>query len=590
MESALVPYASSALSNLLGQQATSAVAPLATKAVTDAASAGLGKLLGSQATKIAVQRSIDPLSALQSAYDDVVGFKKGQGLNYESLNNKVFDYSPKYASNRNAIASILGEEDTAGLENNLSGMLKMAIPGEQYDVARQQAANWLNSDASNSAVELSRNFIKPGTKIFRANNSPTGISWTLDRQTAQNAIQDNLPFVKSNRAAGLPDVLEYTVQPSDKIIAPQLTEFMNENPLAQGEVLFDFSSVNEPQISDSAKAYLPVIREDKTLNAMGQSRQVGDSVRRIGSAAVSDIDPNTLPAGWKELEKYLDTSKDRLSNAIGKPSSKITKSDLAQYLTEVGYDATGTKSDMAKNALMAVDDAALDELYEAGGGTAANFLQSRLPFRNNPRLTDATNYYIGNKGRTGRLDAEYSDRLGIGRSNTPMSDRLVNPYGGAGGDYSEGAFGTDPTWATGESGVSTAAHERLHAWQDINPYEWDERVVDAIDELRDELKNFYHDEKAIKSYWGSSKTGYYMDNKEQEARMLQSYLDNEGFTKTYRVGSDKGTEWGNEIKPAFDRFFEKLRKLSKKGIALPSLALLFGGATVAAGADANRES
>lgn len=300
-----------------------------------------------------------------------------------------------------------------------------------------------------------------------------------------------------------------------------------------------------------------------------------NNVKRIGSSEVAPVREETLPDGWKELDKYLDTSNDRLSLAIGKPRSKITKQDLINFLEDYGYDTEGTKDDLWKNALMCIDDMALDDLYNAGG-SAGQFLQSRLPFRHNDKLTDVTNYYIGNKGRTGRLDAEYSDRLGIGRSNTPMSDSLVNPYSGAGGDYSEGAFGTNATWATGESGVSTAAHERLHAWQDINKYDWDEEVVDAIDELREELKKYYHDVDTIKKYWGNSKTDYYSKDVEQEARMLQSYLDNEGYTNTYRKNSEKGTEWGDEIKPAFDRFFKKLRALSKKGIALPAVAGLVG--------------
>ena len=323
----------------------------------------------------------------------------------------------------------------------------------------------------------------------------------------------------------------------------------------------------------------------KKLNAMKASRDMSDGIKRIGSAEVAALNEGTLPEGWKQLEKYLDTADNRLEKAIGKPRSKITKQDLITFLEDYGYDTEGTKNDLWKNALMCIDDMALDDLYNAGGA-AGMFLQDRLPFRHNDKLTDATNYYIGAKGRTGRLDAEYSDRLGIGRSNTPMSDRLVNPYSGAGGDYSKGAFGTADTWSSGESGVSTVAHERMHAWQDINKFDWDEEVGDAIDELRGELKKFYHDEDTIKKYWGNSKTDYYMEDIEQEARMLQNYLDNEGYTNTYRKTYEKGTEWGDEIKPAFDKFFDKLRKLSKKGVALPAIAGLVGiGGIIGASGD-----
>lgn len=333
--------------------------------------------------------------------------------------------------------------------------------------------------------------------------------------------------------------------------------------------------LSTPYLMSKEPSLVDMARNIKAMRA--SQNMADDGIRRIGSANVAPVNPDTLPSGWKELEKYLDNSADRLPRELGIPKSKITKGDLASYLDEVGYDSAGTKDEMWKNALMAIDDNTLDELYNTGGGTAADFLQNRLPFRHNPRLTDATNYYIGNKGRTGRLDAEYSDRLGIGRSNTPMSDDLVNPYSSAGGDYSEGAFGTSPTWANGETGVSTAAHERLHAWQDINKFDWDEGVVDAIDELRSELEKFYHDNDTLKKYHGGGKLEYYADPKEQEARMLQSYLDNEGYTNTYKRTSEKGTEWGNEIKPAFDKFFNKLRALSKAGVALPvGLALLLG--------------
>ena len=356
-------------------------------------------------------------------------------------------------------------------------------------------------------------------------------------------------------------------------IAPKIAEWEKTTPLAD-----IFNKANNPNagIAESKESLVEMARRIKKLREIeSNSHTMQDGVKRIGSANVAPVDPSTLPDGWKELEEYLDNAKDRLEKELGKPRSSITKQDLIDYLEEVGYETEGTKDQLWKNALMAIDDNAVDELYNAGGA-AGMFLQERLPFRAAGDLTDATNYYIGNKGRTGRLDAEYSDRLGIGRSNTPMSDNVVSTRGSAQGSYSKGGFGTNPMWATGESGVSTAAHERMHAWQDINKYDWDERVVDAIDELREELKKYYHDEDTIKKYHGTGKTDYYARDIEQEARMLQSYLDNEGYTDTSRRHSERGTEWGNEIKPAFDKFFDKLRALSKSGVALPAIAAVFG--------------
>ena len=52
----------------------------------------------------------------------------------------------------------------------------------------------------------------------------------------------------------------------------------------------------------------------------------------------------------------------------------------------------------------------------------------------------------------------------------------------------------------------------------------------------------------------------------------------------YRAG-----EWGNEINPAFDKFFDKLRDLSKRGVALPALTALFGGGALMANQQKDKE-
>jgi hypothetical protein len=564
----------SGLSNLLpvlAEKSTQAVANAATPLITDtvaksiapSATQGVYNLLGSSTPKI--QQSAtglsEALSQLRDSYEGYRMFKNDNIGKYDRFGDELNHRDPLAVAQTGYdyyIKQALGDAYEPTMEK-IKGYAAVGNPN--YDAAKNDLIAFLQSQDSDSVVNASHRLIPSGTQVWRAPNSANGISYSITKEGAQGAF---------NGAGG--DVIPYTVKDTDRIIAPEFMERGNTGA-PQGEVVI----VPKTQEANESE----FMRQANRLRQMQASRQLSsDGIKRVGSAEVAAVNPETLPGGWKELEKYLDTAQDRLPNAIGKPPSKITKGDIVKYLEDVGYDTEGTKDELWKSALMAIDDAAVDELYEAGGA-AGEFLQDRLPFRQNPRLTDATNYYIGTKGRTGRLDAEYSDRLGIGRSNTPMSDRLVNPYGGAMGDYARGAFGTDPTWATGESGVSTAAHERLHAMQNIDKFDWDEEVVDAIDELRAELKNFYHDEKRIKAYHGNSKTDYYISGDEQEARMLQSYLDNEGYTNTYRKNSEKGTEWGDEIKPAFDKFFKKLRALSKKGIALPSLALLFGGAAVA---------
>ena len=68
--------------------------------------------------------------------------------------------------------------------------------------------------------------------------------------------------------------------------------------------------------------------------------------------------------------------------------------------------------------------------------------------------------------------------------------------------------------------------------------------------------------------------------------MLQAYLDSKGITDNAQYWHNKSIggqpEWGDEINPAFDKFFDKLRALSKKGVALPALTALFGGGAIMA--------
>ena len=83
--------------------------------------------------------------------------------------------------------------------------------------------------------------------------------------------------------------------------------------------------------------------------------------------------------------------------------------------------------------------------------------------------------------------------------------------------------------------------------------------------------------------YGRRGTGYWQSGDEQESRMLQNYLENKGYTdSTHMKNKYRAGEWGNEINPAFDKFFDKLRALSKKGVALPALSALFGGGAIMA--------
>ena len=301
-----------------------------------------------------------------------------------------------------------------------------------------------------------------------------------------------------------------------------------------------------------------------------------NSVERVGSADVAKIDENTLPQGWDKLKKYLDTADKRVENAIGKPKSKITKQDLIKYNEDYGYDTEGTKYELWNGVKSAIDDEILDDLYMEGASSAADILATRR----RDDFAPIENVYMGAKGRTGRLDAELSDRLGIGRSNTPMLDTTNKWNTSAQGDYGGGVIGSDPLWSTGETGVSNVAHERLHSIQEhARLQDYDPAVSKAFNELEDELIPLLHDKEQIVKKYGSGNANYWLERNEQESRMFQDYLEYKNYTQR-RIGGKRDYEYGEEIIKPFDKFIEKLRKLSKKGIALPSLALLFGGAAL----------
>lgn len=297
-----------------------------------------------------------------------------------------------------------------------------------------------------------------------------------------------------------------------------------------------------------------------------------DSIERIGSNGLPAPRKDTLPAGWDTLEKYLGGVDKRVENVIGKAKSKITKSDLVQFLEENDYDSEGTFNELWQRVKDAVDDMTMEELNFAGGGSAADIIQ----MRQRPDMNNIEDVYMGNKGRTGRLDAEYSDRLGISKSTTPMSDKLSQPLEYAQGDYGAGVIGLDTTWSSGEAGVSNVAHERMHAWQDKSRgFDYSDEFKKAFEELEDEIIPLLHNREEISKFWNNRNTDYYLDRNEQEARMVQDYLEYKNHTKRY-MGGKRKYEYDERIIKPFDKFYAKLRELSKKGIAIPALAGVFG--------------
>lgn len=137
-----------------------------------------------------------------------------------------FDYAKLMRDSEKAISNAVGEDALTALRENVSGMLEM-FPTD-YRKALNTAKGYLNDTASDSIARESQKYIKPGTKIYRAANSPFGISWTTDKNVALQARNnDNVR------------ILEHILQPEEKYIAPQFTELYNQFTAPQYEVLFN---------------------------------------------------------------------------------------------------------------------------------------------------------------------------------------------------------------------------------------------------------------------------------------------------------------------------------------------------------------
>lgn len=367
--------------------------------------------------------------------------------------------------------------------------------------------------------------------------------------------------------------------------------------------------------------YYPITNGDvkraKTLTAadMGTietSAPAKAGITRIGSADVAPVDPSTLPKGWAEMrdimnDRYMDDITSRYGYKSGE-WDKITPEQYREYILDAqpsdgqrrgmenylnaikdieggGYEknlrdiARHATKQKAQNAIELLDmpqkqkDAITRALskQDPAWGNERRYVDDIVDGQNDPAW--------GYNNVTSEADAEFSDRLGIGRSNTLKQDYV--PHEGANGQYlpEDYTMAIQP-YLNKNNAVSTVGHERLHSFQFEAPEgRYDKRVTDAYNELSKDLKPFLQDKKTIRNrYKNVGNTEYWGRQTEQEARMLQQYLDNKGFTKNAvsGYGEHRKGEWGEEINPAFDKFFDKLRELSKKGVALPAILAALG--------------
>ena len=315
----------------------------------------------------------------------------------------------------------------------------------------------------------------------------------------------------------------------------------------------------------------------------------------IGNKDVAPIDAATLPEDYEFYKKITDMNKakygyayDAVMKDTGKSAQKITKADLENYLKDNYpdyYDADKkyTKWELEKDITSAIEDELVDEGYE-NGADLGSLVHNRYP------RAGIKDIYVDHSGKTGALDRELSKRLGIGESTSPLMDVLNNDSGSAAGDVNGRFLGVKhDSWLGGnaEDKLSTMGHERLHLIQNAsNGFDY-EQVQPVYKELNEALsKAMLTDDELTKVHGKNFGRGhdleYYKRPVEQEARMLEAYLYDKGYTKGRPYRADEFKSKMNIITPAFDKFFDKLRALSKKGVALPALTALFGGGAIMA--------
>lgn len=318
------------------------------------------------------------------------------------------------------------------------------------------------------------------------------------------------------------------------------------------------------------------------------------------------IDESTLPNKRKSTGAILDdlyskgVKPDEVSNKVidqlveKEIGGKMDKKSLATYL--FGDMDDTTRKDFIKKNLYTTKDYDVDDLTES---ILKNWARRKAMASGTLNKYNIDNLAIvgGNKtvrqGYTGALDSALSERLGIAPGNTYKQNGEFDTPGALGryiGSESRPDFNNYMVKEVPdiEEALNTAGHERLHSFQAESRLEnrYSKEVADAYNGLASDLKkaNAYKSDAEIKNRYKKG-TEYWSDTDEQEARMLQQYLGARGFTDYNKRDARMygALEFDNDkIVPAFDKFFDKLRALSKKGVALPALSALFGGGAIMA--------
>ena len=438
-----------------------------------------------------------------------------------------------------------------------------------------------------------------------------------DNQAREYAVFDN------SKVKMLEDVLanDDMVVNNAKVAPGQLDLFNDYTPKPKAEPIIDGldyygDDIRMIEPDAPANPYAPVDgqvtqamrdRASEIIDSLALKRQIPDN------ELFNRIDPATLPKGQQKIGEFLDQAyskglthgdvtdmmRETVSAEFDKRLGKAPNKEKLISFIFGNADETAKKEMMDKELGLYIAPETVSE--GTLNSMARRKISSEIYGDNLSALTAGGRTLRG--GYTGALDSVLSERLGIAPGNTYKKTGDYDT-GGSYGRYQEYKYNPNKnnimvrTSLDNEDAVNTMAHERLHSFQTEAKKLYDQdryspEVKDAYDELAKDLKSAkaYRTGDEVKKRYGSG-VAYWRHHDEQEARMLQQYLDAKGYTGSRHHNENQylGLEFDDaKIVPAFDKFFDKLRDLSKRGVALPAIAALFGGGAYMASQNNDKE-
>lgn len=523
----------------------------------------------------------------------------------------------------------LGVGDTFTDEGFTSTSISPNIGGDfgkaniEINVGNGKGVGAFIGDLSSGNGDEGEFLLQRGTKYKVLGRSQDG---TLQLEVVGNERRPIEQILSASDAA-VNDVMESRVAPGQLGLFGDIPTQTPKTGTRQTS-LFD-----QPQegVSEPVNPYAPVdgkltqAMKDRYWEVMKNADSFGGA---IDNELYNKIDQSTLPKGYDKLRQLLDSqmgedSKVAVELRKGIGTDIPLRADLDKLVEYVygdeingkqtfykdldesvrlnrknapliGIDAEQAEADARNSARNKLISRAIEKAERkviddvVGSGDSDDILYALQDYRRRGVRT----------GRAGALDTVLSERLGIAPGNTVKvtnvtdSDRLSS---GALGRYARSERNIAVSDMNSPEGkVSTMAHERLHSFQNEARPEsagrYDPEVAEAYKQLQKDLGHYYKSNSEIKKRYKRD-VDYWASSGEQESRMFQQYLENKGYTdnSAWRKMGGKADEWGNEINPAFDKFIDKLRDLSKRGIALPALTALFGGGALMANQQKDKE-